>query len=74
MNTCHSEPDVANRPQISARQRPGCGERLPRSGLVCVARCVSSHVCLGEVRRTVPSEDPPAPKEYRLYAPRQQTP
>lgn len=43
-NTRHSEPDVANRPQISARQRPGCGERLLRS-LAC-ARCRMRVTCV----------------------------
>ena len=73
-NTRHSEPDVANQPQISARQRPGCGERLPRSG-ACVRCWMRVIMCVcGRGQGDSPQRGPPNPTAYRLYAPRQQTP
>ena len=69
-NTRHSEPDVANRPQISARQRPGCGERLLRS-LAC-ARCRMRVTCVrgrGQGSGRQSQRAPPSPTGAQALCP-----
>lgn len=60
-NTRHSEPDVANWPQISARQRPRCRERLRRSW-VC-APCGIRVTCVrGRGQEDSPQRAHPQPR------------